>query len=241
MIDLHCHFLPGVDDGPDTLDESLDMARAAVADGITHTVFTSHVDPELYGNQRSTLAPVFTAFAQRLAAEGIPLQTRLGGEARLCPELLDLLAQDEVPFLGEVDGYRILLLEFPHQMVPVGSERFIHALLRQKIRPLIAHPERNKAIMAQPERVEDFCDAGCWLQITAGSLVGRFGSTAQRVAHTLIETGYHCLAATDAHNLGSRPPYLSEARDALTSRYGAEVAQRMVVQRPGHIFGLEPA
>lgn len=240
MIDLHCHFLPGVDDGPETVDESIAMARAAVADGITHSVFTSHVDPELYGNQRSTLAPVFAQFNQRLAQEGIALQTRLGGEARLCPELLELIEQEEVPFLGEVDGWRILLLEFPHQMVPVGSERFIHALLRQKIRPLIAHPERNKAIMAQPERVEDLCDAGCWLQLTAGSIAGRFGTNCQRVAHTLIEAGYYCLAATDAHNLGSRPPFLSEARDALTARYGAEVAQRMVVERPGHILGLPP-
>ncbi len=238
MIDLHCHFLPGVDDGPDTLEESLALARAAVADGITHSVFTSHVDPELYGNQRSTLTPVFAAFNQQLAEQGIALQTRLGGEARLCPELLDLIAQDEVPFLGEVDGWRILLLEFPHQLIPVGSDRFIHAMLRQKIRPLIAHPERNKAIMAHPERVDDFCDAGCWLQLTAGSIAGRFGSKCQEVAHTLIEQGHHCLAATDAHNLGSRPPYLSEARQALTERYGPAVAQRMVVERPGQIFGL---
>jgi protein-tyrosine phosphatase len=146
-----------------------------------------------------------------------------------------------VPFIGEVDGWRILLLEFPHQIIPVGSDRFIYSLLKQKIRPLIAHPERNKAIMAHPEKIEIFTDAGCWLQITAGSLSGRFGAVAQEVAFRLIEDGCHCLAATDAHNLQSRPPRLSEARDLLRVRYGDAIAHAMVVGRPGQIVGVEVA
>jgi protein-tyrosine phosphatase len=238
MIDLHCHFLPGIDDGPDTLDEALALARAAVADGITHSVLTSHVDPERYDNQRSNLAQAHADFAQQLAAAHIPLDVRLGGEARLCADLLDLLAADQVPFLGAVDGWRILLLELPHQMIPVGSDRFVRNLLKLKIRPLIAHPERNKAIMADPTRVEEFTDAGCWLQLTAGSLAGRFGEVAQRVAFDLVEEGHHCIAATDAHNLGSRPPLLSEARDTLSARYGPAVAHSMVIERPGQILGL---
>jgi len=241
MIDLHCHFLPGIDDGPDTLDEALDLARAAVADGITHSVLTSHVDPERYVNQRSNLEIAHADFSQALAAAGIALQVRVGGEARLCPELIDLIAQDQVPFLGEVDGWRILLLEFPHQMIPVGSSRFIYSLQKLKIRPLIAHPERNKAVMAHPDRIQEFTDAGCWLQLTAGSLAGRFGENAQRVAFGLIEDGLHCIAATDAHNLHSRPPLLSEGRETLRSRYGDAVAHSMVLERPGKIFGLQTA
>jgi protein-tyrosine phosphatase len=241
MIDLHCHFLPGIDDGPDTLSEALDLARAAVADGITHSVLTSHVDPERYDNQRTNLTLAHAEFSQQLASAGIALDVRLGGEARLCPEVLDLILQGQVPFLGTVDGWRILLLEFPHQMIPVGSDRFIYSLLKQKIRPLIAHPERNKAIMAHPEKIEEFTDAGCWLQITAGSLAGRFGAIAQKVAFQLVEDGWHCVAATDAHNLQNRPPLLSEARDTLAARYGDAIAQSMVVSRPGHILGLETA
>lgn len=239
MIDLHCHFLPGIDDGPETMAQALDLARAAANDGITHSVLTSHVDPERYANQLSNLGVAIKSFSKELEAAGIPLNVRLGGEARLCPELIDLIADNQVPFLGEVDGWRILLLEFPHQMIPVGSDRFVYRLLKQKIRPLIAHPERNKAVMAQPQRIQEFIDAGCWLQITAGSLAGRFGDLAQRVAFQLIEEGFHCVAATDAHNLSSRPPLLSEGRDALTNRYGAEVAHRMVVERPGQIYGIQ--
>lgn len=239
MIDLHCHFLPGIDDGPETLAQALELARAAVDDGITHSVLTSHVDPERYTNQLSNLELAIGEFSRELVKASIPLEVRLGCEARLCPELIDLLSKNQVPFLGEVDGWRILLLEFPHQMIPVGSSRFIYRLLKQKIRPLIAHPERNKAIMAQPDKIQEFTDAGCWLQFTAGSLAGRFGDQAQRVAFQLIEEGFHCIAATDAHNLNNRPPRLSEGREALSQRYGSAVAHSMVVERPGQIYGID--
>ena len=238
MIDLHCHFLPGIDDGPETMDQALDLARAAVADGITHSVLTSHVHPERYPNQRRNLELATAGFAGQLKAAQIPLDVRMGGEARLCPELIDLLAENQVPFLGEVGGYRILLLEFPHQMIPVGSMRFISSLFKLKIRPLIAHPERNKAIMTNIDRVTEFAEAGCWLQLTAGSLAGRFGPQAEQAAFGLIEQGWTCMTATDAHSLNNRPPRLSEARDALTSRYGEQVAHNMVHAKPAQILGL---
>lgn len=241
MIDLHCHFLPGVDDGPETMVEALDLARMAVADGITHSVLTSHLHPEAFPNRRSNLVVTFENFSRELQAAGIPLNVRLGGEARLCPELIELIAEDQVPFLGVVDGWRILLLEFPHQMIPVASLRFVYSLLKQKIRPLIAHPERNKAVMDKPERIREFTDAGCWLQLTGGSLVGRFGPQAQAVALALIESEFECVAATDAHNLQSRPPLLREAYGVIGNRFGADVADAMIVGRPGSIIGITVA
>lgn len=240
MIDLHCHFLPGIDDGPETLEEALDLARAAVADGITHSVLTSHVHPDRYPNQKRNLEAAVNEFSAALAQAAIPLNVRMGGEARLCPELIDLVAENQVPFLGEVGGYRILLLEFPHQIIPVGSIRFIRSLLKVKIRPLIAHPERNKAIMANTEKIREFTEAGCWLQLTAGSLAGRFGAQAEQTAFKLIDDGWNCLAATDAHNQEHRPPLLSEGREALRQRYGDTIAQAMVFDKPARIWGLEP-
>jgi protein-tyrosine phosphatase len=238
MIDLHCHFLPGIDDGPDALPEALELARAAVADGITHSVLTSHVHPERYTNQRYNLELAVAEFSAQLLQASIPLQVHLGGEVRLCPELIDLLAANQIPFLGEVAGYRIMLLEFPPQMIPMGSIRLIDSLLKQKIRPLIAHPERNKDIMVNTEKIRPFTESGCWLQLTAGSLVGHFGMPAQQAAFKLIDQGWNCLAATDAHNLQHRPPLLSEGRDALRNRYGDAVAQAMVLDKPASILGL---
>ena len=241
MIDLHCHFLPGIDDGPETMAMALELARAAVADGITHSVLTSHVHPGRYPNQRRNLELAVAQFATELDKENISLNVRTGGEARLCAELIDLVAEDQVPFLGTVDGYRILLLEFPHQMIPLGSLRFVDSLLKLKIRPLIAHPERNKAIMANIDKVREFTEAGCWLQLTAGSLAGRFGPQAEQAAFDLIDAGWNCLAATDAHSLPNRPPLLSEAKAVLSARYGAAVAHRMVHVKPAHILGLAKA
>ncbi|NWG88032.1 MAG: hypothetical protein HXY26_11085, partial [Hydrogenophilaceae bacterium] len=153
MIDLHCHFIPGVDDGPQTVHEAVELAEAAVADGITLSVLTPHVHPTRYSNTRTSLTAEFEAFQKLLQLRHIPLELRLGGEMRLEPESLELILQEEVPFLGTVDGYRILLLEFPHQLIPVGSEAFVDKLLTMKIRPLIAHPERNKMAMTKPERM----------------------------------------------------------------------------------------
>lgn len=238
MIDLHCHFLPGVDDGPETMAEALDLARAAVADGITHSVLTSHVHPGRYANQRSNLQVAVDAFRLELQSAGIPLEVRVGGEARLSPELIDLIAENQVPFLGTQNGYRILLLEFPHQLIPMGSMRFVSSLIKSGIRPLIAHPERNKAIMTNPDKVREFTEAGCWLQLTAGSVAGRFGSQAEETAFKLIDAGWNCLLATDAHNLHSRPPLMTEGRAAIAARYGEAAAHAMVQVKPAGIIGL---
>lgn len=239
MIDLHCHFLPGVDDGPDTLSESLSLAQAAVADGIRLSVITTHVNPERYkDNNRSFLQAIFDRFQAELTARNIPLEIRLGGEIRLSIESLELILTNEIPFLGELDGYRILLLEFPHNQIPVGSQQFVAKLLSMKIRPLIAHPERNKAVMADSDKLRPFVEAGCLLQVTAGSLTGRFGEHARQTAIRLIENDWVELIATDAHNLKDRPPILSEGHVALVALCGEELAQKMVRERPARILGM---
>lgn len=238
MIDLHSHLLPGVDDGAQTLDESLALARLAVEDGIRISVLTPHVHPGRYENVRSDLLPRLASFQEALTAAGISLQLRLGGEVRLGIESLELLLDGEVPFLGEVDGYRVMLLEFPHQMIPVGSQQFIEKLRQLKVRPLLAHPERNKAIMAQPERLAGLLEAGCWLQLTAGSIAGRFGDASRLVAKRILENGWAHVIATDAHNLQHRPPLLREGFQAAAAIVGEAEAWQMVSQRPAKILGL---
>ena len=109
MIDLHCHYLPGIDDGSQSLAESLDLARASVADGITHAAMTPHVHPGRYENLRSTVVSATHQFRVALADAGIPLQIYPAGEVRLTAEIIEMLEQDELPFLGTLDGYRIVI------------------------------------------------------------------------------------------------------------------------------------
>ena len=126
-------------------------------------------------------------------------------------------------------------------MIPVGSEQFVTKLLRIKVRPLIAHPERNKQVMSDPERIRPFVDMGCWLQLTAGSLVGSFGKPAKKVATKLLEQELAWIIATDSHNMEHRPPDLAQGREALEDVVGARMAKRMVETRPSRILGLESA
>jgi len=237
MIDLHSHLLYSVDDGAGNLEESLELARIAVADGIHTVVLTPHIHPGRYKNQSSNLLSKVLKFQGELDAAGVPLQLRLGGEVRLSMESLELILEGEVPFLGSVGGYKIMLLEFPHQMIPVGSQQFIEKLLAMKIRPLIAHPERNKAVMAQPDRIRIFVDSGCWLQVTAGSVAGRFGEQSKQTADWLIRNDLVHVLASDAHNAEHRPPVISDGRDAVATLIGESKAWDMVSVRPAKIIG----
>src|SRR6187399_2734259 len=119
MIDLHCHLVPGIDDGPQTLAESLAMARLAVADGITAARTTPHIHVGRYDNDQASIARAIDGLRAAIAAEGIALELSFAAEVRLDYDVLPMIEAGRVPFLGELDGYRVLLLEFPHSHVPV--------------------------------------------------------------------------------------------------------------------------
>jgi|SRR5450830_248454 len=238
IIDLHCHFLHGIDDGARNLTEALDLARAAVADGITASAMTPHIHPGRYPNQKSVIAVHVQAFQQALNQHGIPLAVYPGAELRASDESLSQLQAQEVPFLGEYKGLKILLLEFPHQGLPAWGLGFVYRLLEQGIRPLIAHPERNKHVMANVDRIEPYVAAGCWLQVTGGSLLGQFGKASEKAAWALMEQDAVTVVASDAHNLDSRPPHLKAALEAVAAEYGARRAERLFKTTPAQILGL---
>lgn len=232
MIDLHCHFLPGIDDGARTLGESLALARAAVAAGITTAVMTPHVHPGRYQNTRQTITKLCAAFQRVLRHQEVALEIRAGGEVRICAEIMQMIEEHEIPFLGVADGYQIMLLEFPHSHLPLGADKLVSWLLARRIRPLIAHPERNKEVMQKVDKMEPFVESGCLLQLTGGSLTGQFGKTAQHCAHALIERGWASVVATDAHNLAHRPPCLDLAYEALVELGGEAFARALTIETP---------
>lgn len=236
MIDLHCHFLPGIDDGAQTLADGLALARAAAADGITYSVMTPHILPGRYDNTRSTIEQAFKDFRSALRKARIPLHIGMAAEVRLSPDIVALLSQDEVPFLGELNGYRIMLLEFPHSQITAGAEKLVERLLKQGIRPLIAHPERNQDVIHDLSKIEPFVEMGCFLQITAGSLVGLFGRGPQRRALELLEFDVFKVLASDAHNLTGRRPALREGMEAAARVIGEQAAHDLAHQNPRMIL-----
>lgn len=241
MIDLHCHYLPIIDDGSRSMAESLDLARASVADGITHAVMTPHIHPGRYENIRSSVVTATNQFRVALAQADIPLQVSPAGEVRLTSEVIELLELDELPFLGELNGYQILLLEFPHEQIPVGTEKLAKWLLDHHIRPMIAHPERNKAILNNVDRIMPFVEMGCLLQVTAGSIIGEFGQPAQDCSDLMLERCWVSVIATDAHNLRHRAPLLTQARTWLLDHGGQKWwADKLTCFLPAKILGVEP-
>lgn len=232
MVDLHCHLLPGLDDGPRTVEEAVALARAAVAAGVNVAVVTPHVYPGRYDNRRPAIEAAALAFRGVLLREGIPLTVRTGGEVRIGAEVMQMVIDDDIPFLGVCAGYRTMLLEFPDSQLTPGALRLMEWLLERRIRPVIAHPERNKEVMREPDRLRPYLALGCVLQITGASVLGQFGKPVRRCAQTLLEQGWVAAVASDAHNLQFRPPSLDLARAALQAMGGEHWARHLTETGP---------
>ncbi len=235
MIDLHCHLLPGIDDGPETLEEAVAMARAACKNGVTKAVVTPHIHPGRYQNDLNSIRAAATAFADELKRQGIPLELGYAAEVRIGPEIMDLVQSGAMPYLGELDGYHILLLEFPHGHIPLGSDKMVAWLLSHHVRPMIAHPERNKDVIRSLDKIVPFVEMGCFLQVTAGAVAGAFGAPALQRARQMLERGWVTILASDAHNLDPRPPALEPGRAAAEKLIGPEAAWAMVRDIPSSI------
>lgn len=234
MIDLHCHFLP-IDDGAKNMGEALDLARMAVKNGITHSVLTPHIHPGRYENEIYSIAAAFNHYKRALEVSEIPLRIAMGAEMRISIEMVAMLEKGLIPFLGEKDGYKVLLLEFPHSHILPGTDKIINLLLRKNIRPLIAHPERNKDVIRNFDKIVPFVDQGCLLQVTSGAVAGRFGDNAQKRAIQLLEHDFVEVLASDSHDLVHRFPDLTEGSQAAAEIIGEEAAKRLVVENPWNI------
>lgn len=235
LIDLHCHMLPGLDDGPEDLQTSLAMARFAVKNGITHTICTPHIHPGRYENTTQNIKAACSRFAAALKAANINLKIGAAAEVRFDSQLMTRVKDGTIPFLGEWAGRKVLLLEFPHGEVPFGAEKMTKWLLGQGIMPVIAHPERNKGLMQTPAKLKPFIQQGCLLQVTAASVAGGFGSRAQELAHTLLQQGVVSMIATDAHNMQHRPPDMRQGLIAAAKIIGEREAKHLVIDTPWRI------
>jgi len=237
MIDLHCHLFPGIDDGPETLAEALAMARLAVAEGIARSIVTPHLHVGRWDNDRERIGAAASAFRSALAEEGIPLEVGFAAEVRADYAILQLIEDGRVPFLGALGAQRVMLLEFPHGSVPVGSEKLVDWLIAHDVRPMIAHPERNKDIMRDPERLGVFVSAGCLVQLTADALDGGFGERSRQCAVEFLERSWVNVIASDAHDCEARPPRLSRGLAVARSVVGDAAALEMVQGLPARIVG----
>ncbi len=235
MIDLHAHLPPGIDDGAPDLAAALALARAAVAAGITHSVLTPHFHPGRFDNRIDDVRLRLDAFRGALAAHAIPLSVAVAGEVRAGPEAMAWADEGSLPLLGRFDGMPVVLLEFPHGQLPLGSEKLVAWLVRRGVRPLVAHPGRNKDVIRRLEAIAPLVAEGALLQVTADAVAGGFGPLARGRAVELLERGWVTVLASDAHNLAHRPPRLEAGRAAAAAIVGEAESWRLVRERPARI------
>ena len=233
MIDVHCHLLPGIDDGARDLQMALKMAGIARDDGITDVVCTPHIYPGMYENDAPGIRAAVASLQTHLDAAGIDLRLAVGADAHLVPELGAGIETGRVPTLA---GSRYLLLEPPHHVAPPRFEETVFELMASGLVPVITHPERLTWVETHHEVFVRLAERGCWMQVTAGALTGRFGPRVSYWADRFVCEGRAHILATDAHHPTRRPPLLREARAAAEKLVGAEQATHMVLTRPAMIL-----
>lgn len=224
MIDLHCHLLPGVDDGSKSMDISLKLANDAVRDGIDYALLTPHHMNGVYLNHKRAVIQQTQEFQMELDRHKIPLKVFPGQEVRINGDLLTALDQDDILFADESGRY--LMLEFPDNDIPSYTNNMIYELMQRGIIPVIVHPERNTKIMKQPDILYDLLSRGCLSQITAGSYVGTFGHKVQKFSKQLIQTGQAYVFASDAHDLPNRKYEMTNAFAKLNREFGNDYVCR---------------
>lgn len=222
LIDLHCHILPGVDDGASDMQMALDLAKAAVSEDISHVLLTPHHMDGVYLNHRQDVIQQADAFQQTLKANQIPLVVFPGQEVHLTGQLPEAIANGDVLFMDETNRY--LLLELPHSGVPEYTNKLLFDLLALGITPVLAHPERNAGFQKDPNKLYELVKMGCLTQLTASSYLGVFGEKVQQLTEKIVKANQGYIFASDAHNFEGRRFLMKEAFSKLAAEEGQDKA-----------------
>lgn len=231
MIDLHCHLLPDIDDGPADWDTSLRMIRMARADGVRAAITTPHWNGLADGADRATAR--FDECVRRIAEQQLDFQLHLGQEVILVPELVDALRSGRALTLA---GSSYVLLETAQLEHGSFHHQALFQLQTAGYRIVLAHPERVRSWHRSWDTLRELIDRGCYVQLNAGSLSGGFGSDVRRAAEELLRRGWVSLLASDAHSETARPPGLSDARARASELMGEAGAERLVQENPARVL-----
>ena len=233
MIDIHHHLLFGLDDGPADIETSLAMIEMAAGDGITHIVCTPHANARWAFNpevNRQKLAELRSRAKSKVTLG-------LGCDFHLSYDNIEDALKNRNKYT--INGKQYLLVEFADLTIPTSITDSFYEMMVAGMQPIITHPERNFTIQKHPERMKEWLREGCLVQVTAASLTGRFGKTAQSMAMQFLEKDWVHFLATDAHNVQGRPPRLREVYEIVAKRFGSDTAERLCVENPRAVFNGE--
>jgi len=227
MIDIHCHILPAIDDGPAALHETLEMLRIAAGDGITHIVATPHYrhgESPTAQDIREKVALV----REEMAKSSVNIELMGGADIRLTYELMEGIEKNEIPTLNNSWYF---LLELP-DLIPPHLDGFLFEARVKGFFPVITHPERNHSLIYSPEKIRALREAGALFQLTAMSVTGKLGRQIKKFTEHLLKKGYVDFIATDAHSTEQRPPLLSKAYRETVGILDKTCADRIFIDNP---------
>jgi protein-tyrosine phosphatase len=237
MIDLHSHILPGVDDGAAELEAALAMARASVADGVGVLACTPHILPGLFHNSGPEIRLAVARLQEELDAHDIPLRLVTGADNHVIPDFVPALRRGHLLSIADT---RYVLVEPPHHSAPPRLGDLLFGIMTAGYVPIVTHPERLTWIETHYDLIADLARRGVWMQITAGALTGSFGRRAKYWGERMLCEGLAHIIATDAHDMTSRPPILSQGYACAERLVGQEEAERLVQTRPLAILENKP-
>jgi protein-tyrosine phosphatase len=237
MIDIHHHLLWALDDGASSVDISVEMARIAVADGITHVVCSPHANGQ-YAYEPRIIAEKIRELQRLLNNEKIALKLGHGCDFHMSYENIQEAKLDPSRF--SINGHGYLLVEVPDYGLPRGLTEIFYQLQLAGLTPILTHPERNPTLQSDQPRIVEWLRRGILIQVTAGSLLGRMGKHAERMAHQLLANRWVHFLATDAHNTTSRPPKMREAFELVAKKYGHDYAHLLCISNPLAAFSGKP-
>ena len=234
MIDLHCHILPGIDDGPETIDEAVDMCRIALVDGIKTIVATPHFNPGIYENSSEKVFSLINKLGAKAKEKGIDVRILPGADIAVTPELPAYLKKEEYLTINRTGRY--FLAEFPAASPPPGWDMFLLYFLNSGTIPVITHPERNAWFLEHPDALHAVVKKGVMVQVTAMSITGDLGEDIQKFSIYLLKHNLAHVIATDAHSSAYRQPLLSHAVRMAGDVIGKEKAYAFVTSIPAAII-----
>jgi protein-tyrosine phosphatase len=233
FVDVHCHCLPGLDDGPTSMSEAIVLCEMLVADGVTTVIATPHQLGRFegcYGAQqiREAVGELNYAMEKR----GIPLKIAAGADVRLDERIPQLLGSGQILTLGDTGRY--ILLELPHETF-INPQPLITQLDSLGLRTVISHPERNVFLAKNPSMVLKWAELGACLQITAASLVGDFGPLVRDAAWYFLNSGWAAFVATDSHNINARRPRMKAAFERISANFNEHIARQLCIENPSRV------
>jgi len=232
FVDVHCHMLPEIDDGAADGTESLAMARMALGDGIATVVVTPHQLGNYGRNRGEAIRAACRRMQDLLDRDGVALRVLPGADVRIEPEMIAGILAGDVLTLA--DRRKHVLLELPHELY-LPLEGLIEQLRAARLVGILSHPERNVGILQQPGAVSRLVESGCLMQVTAGSLLGAFGSRSKQFSEELIGEGLVHFIATDAHGVKSRRPLLRRSFDRVVALAGDRAAVELCCENPARV------